>query len=315
VFRFRTILALVVIAYLLTGVTQVSPEERVVVRRFGKVVARPGPGLWVGLPWGVDRVDRVPVRTALQLTVGYDPQTASDARGTPTGQFLTGDQNLVNVQLVLDYAIGETDADLDDFVNHRDAVDVTLSRITEAAAAEWVAGRGVDRVLITGNAALPAWVAARVSERLPEYHLGVRLQRVSVGYLAPPEEVRAAFEAVTQAQAGIRTREFQALQEKELRERQSDALRYKLGQEAEESRESQLRQARAEAAAFLDELAAHREVAKTNPDALAVVWWAEMGKAMESLEARGGRVRPLDQHLQNGELNLTEFVPLRDLKR
>jgi len=309
-FRLRYLLLVVLAAYLLTGVAQVSPEERVIVRRFGKVVARPGPGLWIGLPWGMDRIDRVPVRTALQLTVGYDPQIASDAAGTPPGQFLTGDQNLVNVQLVLDYAIGETDADLDDFVNHRDRVDATLSRITEAAVAEWAAGRGVDRVLITGNAALPAWVMARVGERLPAYRLGVRLQRVSVGYLAPPEEVRAAFEAVTQAQTGIRTREFQALQEKEQRERQSDALRYKLEQEAEEFRETQLRQARAEAAAFLDELMAYREVSRDNPDSLAFIWWAEMSKALESLEARGGKVRPLDQHLQNGELNLTEFVPI-----
>lgn len=309
-FRFRNLIVIALVAYLLTGIAQVSPEERVIVRRFGKVVARPGPGLWIGLPWGIDRIDRVPVRTALQLTVGYDPQTASDASGTPPGQFLTGDQNLVNVQLVLDYAIGETDADLDDFVNHRDRVDTTLNRITEAAVAEWLAGRGVDRVLITGNAALPAWVMSRVGERLPAYHLGVRLQRVSVGYLAPPEEVRAAFEAVTQAQTGIRTREFQALQEKEQRERQSDALRYKLSQEAEEYRDSQLRQAQAEAEAFHDELTAYREVAKENPDSLAFIWWAEMSKAMESLEARGGKVRPLDQHLQNGELNLTEFVPI-----
>ncbi|MCE9567959.1 MAG: hypothetical protein K8U57_38655 [Planctomycetes bacterium] len=308
--RLRYLLLIALVAYLLTGIAQVSPEERVIVRRFGQVVARPGPGLWIGLPWGIDRIDRVPVRTALQLTVGYDPQTASDAPGTPAGQFLTGDQNLVNVQLVLDYAIGETDADLDDFVNHRDRIDSTLARITEAAVAEWIAGRGVDRVLITGNAALPAWVMLRVSERLPAYRLGVRLQRVSVGYLAPPEEVRAAFEAVTQAQTGIRTREFQALQEKEQRERQSDALRYKLSQEAEEFRDSQLRQAQAEASAFRDELAAYREVSKTNPDSLAFVWWAEMSKAMESLEARGGKVRPLDQHLQNGELNLTEFVPI-----
>src|SRR5437870_12380246 len=129
-------------AYLLTGLAQVRPEERAVVRRFGQVVARPGPGLWVGLPWGIDRIDRVPVRTIRQIKAGFAPDTASDASGTPAGQFLTGDQNLVNVQLVLDYAIGETDSDLDDFVMHRDQVDVALARASEAAAAEWAGGRG-----------------------------------------------------------------------------------------------------------------------------------------------------------------------------
>src|SRR4051812_49687745 len=113
-FRLRYLLLLALVAYLLTGVAQVGPEERVVVRRFGKVVARPGPGLWVGLPWGIDRIDRVPVRTVRQLQVGYNPDASLDPTVTPVGQLLTGDQNLVNVQVVLDYAIGETDADLDD---------------------------------------------------------------------------------------------------------------------------------------------------------------------------------------------------------
>ncbi len=309
-FRFRYLLLVAIAVYLLTGISQVSPEERVVVRRFGKIVARPGPGLWIGLPWGIDRLDRVPVRTARQLTVGYDPETAFDAPGTPSGQLLTGDQNLVNVQLVLDYAIGETDEDLDDFVNHRDQVDAILGRLAEAAAAEWTAGRGVDQVLLTGNASLPAWVMERVVERLPVSRLGIRLQRVSVGYLAPPEEVRAAFEAVTQAQTAIRTREFQARQEASQRDRQAEALKYKLEQEAEEYHDSQLRQARADAAAFLDELAAYREVAKTNPNALTFIWWTEMGKALAILEARGGKTKPLDHYLQNGELNVSEFFAI-----
>src|SRR4051812_39407284 len=164
--RLRLLLAAALAAYLLTGVVQVRPGERAVVRRFGQVVARPGPGLWVGLPWGVDQVDRVPVRTVRQLRSGFVPETASDVPGTPPGQLLTGDQNLVNVQLVLDYAIGETDADLDDFVMHRDQAEAALSREADAAAAAWAAGRGVDEVLLTGNAALPAWVMARLPGRV-----------------------------------------------------------------------------------------------------------------------------------------------------
>jgi membrane protease subunit HflK len=309
-FRLRYLMLIAAAAYLLTGVAQISPEERAVVRRFGKIVARPGPGLWIGLPWGIDRIERVSVRTARQLTVGYDLETALDVSGTPSGQFLTGDQNLVNVQLILDYAVGETDHDLDDYVNHRDQVNAVLGRLAEAAAAEWAAGRGVDQVLLTGNASLPAWVMERVAERLPAHRLGVRLQRASVGYLAPPNEVRAAFEAVTQAQTSIRTKDFQARQEASQLERQAEALKYRLLQEAEEYRDTQTRLAKADATAFLAELLAYREVAKTNPDALAFIWWTEMSKALGTFEERGGRVKPLDQYLQNGELNLTEFFSL-----
>lgn len=307
-FKLRYLLLLALAAYLLTGLAQVRPEERAVVRRFGAVVARPGPGLWVGLPWGFDQVDRVPVRTVRQIKAGFLPELLSDVPGTPPGQLLTGDQNLVNVQLVLDYAIGETDADLDDFVMHRDQVDAALVREADAAASEWVAGRGVDEVLLAGSAALPAWVMGRLHPRLAALRLGIRVQRVSVAVLAPPDEVRAAFEQVTQAQTGIRTKEHQARQEAEQRTRQAEALRYKFEQEAEVFREGQVRQARADATDFLAQLAAYREAVKANPDALTVLWWAEMQKTLAGVRARGGRVEPLDAHLGRDGLDVTQLL-------
>jgi membrane protease subunit HflK len=310
-FRPRTFLLLGVAAYLLTGVAQVRPEERAVVRRFGRVVARPGPGLWVGFPWGIDRVDRVPVRSVRQVKAGFVPETASDAPGTPPGQLLTGDQNLVNVGLVVDYAIGEADRDLDDYVAHQDRVDVALAREAEAAAAEWAAGRGVDEALLAGSAELPAWVMARLPARAERLRLGVRVQRVSLAALAPPDEVRAAFEQVTQAQTGIRTKEFQARQEAEQRRRQADALKYKFEQEATVFRDGQLRQARADAADFLAQLAAYRTLKAADPDALTVIWWAEMHKTLTGVRSRGGRVEPLDAHLGKDGLDLTQFLTPR----
>jgi membrane protease subunit HflK len=302
--KLRYLLLLLPLVYLATGIYQVGPDERAVVRRFGEVVSRPGPGLGFGLPWGIDRVDRVPVRTVRQIRVGYDPEAVTE--GAPPGQMLTGDQNLVNVQLVLDYAIGETDGELDNFVIHREQVDPTLSRVAEAAVAEWAGGRTIDQVLLTGNAALPAWVMDRLAKRLPAQMLGVRVQRASVALLAPPDEVRAAFADVNRAQTEIRTRETQARQRSDQQLRQAEALKYKLEQEAAQYRDEQLAQARADATAFLDELAAFRAVSKTNPNALAFLWWHEMQEALDAMTARGSEVKPLDHFLLNGELNIYE---------
>ncbi len=312
--KLRYFLLLALVAYFLTGIYQVGPDERAVVRRFGQVVARPGPGLGFGLPWGIDRVDRVPVRTVRQLRVGYDPDAAGDST-TPVGQMLTGDQNLVNVQLVVDYAIGEADQDLDDYIIHREQVDATLSRAAEAAVAEWAGGRTIDQVLLTGSSALPAWVMDRLAERLPGLRLGVRVQRASVALLAPPDEVRNAFEAVTQAQTAIRTKETQARQERDQRLSQASAMKYKLEQEAAQFRDEQLAQGRADAAAFLDELTAFRQVAKTNPDARAFLWWHEMQESLDALAARGGRAEPIDHFLINGELNLYAVFDFFSLPR
>src|SRR5260370_6171734 len=97
--------------YLLTGVAQVRPGERAVVRRFGRVLERkPEPGLWIGLPWGMDRVDRVPVDMVRPVTLGYDPAQDDGSLATPPGQLLTGDHNLVNVQVVLNYAVRADEA-------------------------------------------------------------------------------------------------------------------------------------------------------------------------------------------------------------
>ncbi len=305
--RLRYVFLLMLLAYVLTGTYQVGPEEVAVVRRFGKVVAHPGPGLGFGLPWGIDRVDRVPVRTVRQLRIGYNPDTASDTI-SPPGQLLTGDQNLVNVQLVLDYAIGESDDDLDQFVLHRQLVEVSLLRAAEAASAEWAAGHTIDQVLLTGNAALPVWVMDRLSERLPELKLGVRVQRVSVAVLAPPDEVRSAFEKVNQAQTAIRTRETQARQERDQRLVQAAAIKYRLEQEAAQYRDEQLALARADAAAFRAELAAYQRVRKSNPDALAFLWWQEMQETLDVMKERGSEVKPLDHFLAKGDLNIYEVT-------
>lgn len=301
--RTRYLLLLLATAYLATGFYQVGPDERAVVRRFGAVVARPGPGLGFGLPWGIDRVDRVPVRVVRQIRVGYEPDGPGDA-----GQLLTGDQNLINVRLVLDYAIGETDEELDHYVIHRDQVDGALARAAEAAAAEWTAGRTIDQVLRTGNAMLPAWVMDRMGERLPELRLGVRVQRASLAHLAAPDEVRSAFEAVDQAQTAVRTRETQAEQEGRQRLSQAAAISYKLEQEGAQFRQEQLAGARAEAAAFANELSAYRELAKTNPDALGFLWWHETLETLDVMTGRGSRIKPLDHMLLNGELNVYELT-------
>ena len=73
------------LAYLVTGVYEIRPSEQAVVRRFGRVDGDPhGPGLLIGLPWGMDQVDRVAVDEQRVLEVGYQEggPAASDAQIT-----------------------------------------------------------------------------------------------------------------------------------------------------------------------------------------------------------------------------------------
>ena len=300
---------LALLGYLLTGIAQVEKDERAVVRRFGKVVARPGPGLWIGFPYGIDRIDRVPVRVVRQLPVGYNAEDSNDAPGLPRGQLLTGDQNLVNLKLVVEYAIDDRDGPLENYVANRDQVEGVLTRETEALSAEWVGSRTVDRVL-GGRAGLTQWITARLPDRLEAQRLGIVLQRVSVEYLAAPEEVRDSFEAVNQAQTNIRTRRNQAEQEAERYLNEANTLKYRLENETAAYRNETETQARTEASAFEARRAQAAPLRANNPDFLAAIWREEIGLLLAELKTRS-RIELLDDFLGPNGLELNQFVPTR----
>src|SRR5437588_10725945 len=120
--RWLGIVALVAFAgYLLTGIRQIRPGERAVVTRWGRIIDTPGPGLYISLPYGIDRVDRIGVDSVRRVHVGFRQDFEDDALASPPGQLLTGDHNLVNVQVAVDYAVKEREAV--DYVLHQASAD------------------------------------------------------------------------------------------------------------------------------------------------------------------------------------------------
>lgn len=295
------LVGLVLVGYLLTGVTEVRPGERAVIRRFGRVLdEKPGPGLWVGLPWGMDRVDRISVETVRRVTVGYQPDT--EENGPPPGQLLTGDQNLVNVQVVIDYTVRE--AEVADFVVQQERVDGLVSRVTESVLAEWVGGREVDDVLLHGKGNLPDHLPGAVQARVEPYHLGIEVGHAQVGYLFPPDEVKSAFDDVARAQAGIRTRINQAEQDAERRLREARSEQYRLEQLASAYAVEQRLQAKADAERFERRLEKYQALRRDNPAYLKGIWLDEIGRLFGRMK-ENGQVDLLDQHLSGDGLDLT----------
>ncbi|QVL29902.1 hypothetical protein KIH39_13585 [Telmatocola sphagniphila] len=290
--------------WLLTGLAEIGPKERGVVRRFGRVVATPGPGLWIGWPWGIDKLDRVSIASVQRLNVGYKPQEIED---TVSGQQLTGDQNLINISVNLDYSVGEGTEALIDYVSQRERSESILVREAESAISEWIAGQSVDDVLLTGNAALPRWLADRLEGRLADHHLGIRVQQISVDFLSPPEKVRGAFEEVNRSQTNIRTQEFRAKQEAELRMKSAQADRFRFQQEAASYAETQLTLAVAEAQSFLQRLTTYRQLKQTNPDVLTFIWWNEMSKLLLGMKSKG-RIDLMDNHIGADGLDVTQML-------
>jgi membrane protease subunit HflK len=306
--RLLAILVLVALAgYLLTGVTQIRPGERAIVRRFGRVLAyQPEPGLWIGLPWGMDRVDRVAVDQPQAVVVGYRPEADEDSASTPPGQLLTGDHNLVNAQAVVNYTV-QHDA-VQDYVVHADEADGLVARAAETAMAEWVAGRTVDEVLLRGKVELPPWLIVETQRRLEPYHLGVAIRDANLTLLSPPPQVKAAFDQVTEVQATISTSLNNAEQQAQRSLRAAEADAYRVRQLAAAYANEQRTLARAEAGSFERRLKQYQELKRTNPDALTAIWWDEMGQLYAKLR-EGGRVDLLDNHLGPDGLDITIITP------
>jgi membrane protease subunit HflK len=288
--------------YLLTGVVQVRRGERAVVRRFGRVLEHsPEPGLWVGLPWGMDKVDRVEVDTVRSVEVGYRPDGDTSEDAMPQGQLLTGDHNLVNVQAVLYYKVRPEE--VADFVVAGPSVPALLERAAEATLAGWVAGQDVDEVLLRGKTALRGELIARVRSLVEPYQLGVDVLDARVAKVAPPDEVRDAFEGVTRAQMQIVTLRNRAEQEAAGRLRLARAERFRIEQSALAYAHGKKVIARQDANRFLQRLEQYRKAKALNPEYLRQIWQEERARLFAKLR-ESGQIDLLDHHLSSGGLDV-----------
>ena len=96
--------ALAAIAYLATGVVTVGADEQAVVRRFGRVAARLGPGIHYRLPWPVDRVDVLKTTSVMKTGVGFRLPDG-EAGGVVGMEILTGDTNILSIAVALQFVI------------------------------------------------------------------------------------------------------------------------------------------------------------------------------------------------------------------
>jgi membrane protease subunit HflK len=186
-----------VLAYAATGVYFVRPNEQAVVRRFGKVISgNVPPGMHYRLPYPLEQADRVTVR-ARRVAVGFKIADSVTGRqpSAAEAQFLTGDRNVVDVQLMVQYAVREP-------ARYLFRTPQAAGLIEAAAAsclAEALAHTTVDAILTTGKIEAQQHVRGALQDVLDAHGIGVTVWSVSIQRAAPPAEVRDAFADVTSA--------------------------------------------------------------------------------------------------------------------
>lgn len=293
-----------------TSLTRVESHQRAVIRRFGRILnEKPAQGLHIGLPWGIDRVDLVPVGRDRSLTVGFLDSEETTEDVMPPGQMLTGDHNLVNVQASINYRIRDDEAD--QYVLQQDQVDAFVARAAESLLAEWIAARNVDFVLRQGKSKLPEFVHQQLPGRLNEYQLGIEIGLVSIK-LETPTQVRAAFNRLAEAKTNIDTKVNKAQQEADRLDDLEKSEAFKIAQRADAYARIQTIAARADADSFKSRVNQYRELSAKNPDYLNAIWLDEMTRLYAKMREEG-RIELLDHFLTSEGLSITQF-PLHKKK-
>ncbi len=190
------ILALFLGTHLASGFYVVGADEHAVVRRFGAVEAEVGPGMHYRLPWPVDRLDIIKTTSVMKVGVGFSLPAGESA--APSGmELLTGDTNIVNAALVLQYVIRDPAA----FLFQIEEPEAFVEAIAEGVLTETVVGMPIDEVLTRGRIAVQDRVKAKTQELLDRRHSGVRIVSASIMTITLDRSVVQAFQDVADAMA------------------------------------------------------------------------------------------------------------------
>ena len=180
---------------------QVEPEEVGVITRYGKYSRTVEPGLNIKFPF-FEKLYKIPVERQQKLEFGFRTESAgirttySKSDTKEESLMLTGDLNLADVEWVVQYRI---DDPYNFLFKVRDP-EKTLRDISEAAMRQIVGDRTVNEVLTVGRTEVAIKVQELIQRLSTEYSLGVKVDQVVLQDVNPPEEVKAAFNAVNEAQ-------------------------------------------------------------------------------------------------------------------
>lgn len=198
-----TILILGLIIFFLSSIWfTIGPEEVGVILRLGKYNRTINPGLNYKLPFGIERVHKVPVERQLKLEFGFRTVKAGIQTEYSTKKYqeeslmLTGDLNAAEVEWIVQYRVSDPYKYLFRVRN----IETTFRDINEATVREVIGDRTVDEVLTVGRQEVADTVTQKLQELCDQYEMGIKIEQVVLQDVNPPETVKPAFNEVNEAQ-------------------------------------------------------------------------------------------------------------------
>jgi len=165
----------------MSGFYTVKEAEKGVVLRFGQHIGDVGPGLH----WKATFIDEVL------------PVNVQTVRSIPaSGSMLTADENVVRVELEVQYRVDNSYDYLFNVVN----ADASLREATDSALRYVIGHNTMDDILTTGRDQIRRDTWDEINRIIKPYQLGISIDVVNFLPARPPEEVKDAFDDAISAQ-------------------------------------------------------------------------------------------------------------------
>ena len=208
------IVGAIIVIWLATGIYTISPGEQAALRLFGKAQAVPESqtGLHWFWPSPIGKRDVIRTAQVRRMELGFRREEGvTDAPVPIEAQMISGDLNIIDVQMVVQYDIKDLnaflfrvddpgeDAGVERQIDPGHPDGRTLKDATEAALRLVVGQRSIAQVLAEQRVELELATQDKLQEILDGYETGINILSVELQKVEAPEEVRPAFEDVLNA--------------------------------------------------------------------------------------------------------------------
>lgn len=197
-FRGRGVLIIILVLlalYLASGVYIVGAGEKGVVLLFGKFHSLTDPGLRYRLPKPFMSHRIVDIQSVRRAEIGFRSEPGRTRSVPAESLMLTGDENIVDVQLFVQYMV----QDPVKFLFGADSPEKALGASSEVALRGVVGENTIDYTMTSGRAEIQQKVQAYLQKLLDNYNTGLLVTQALLLVVDPPSQVQEAFHDVVRA--------------------------------------------------------------------------------------------------------------------
>lgn len=175
------IVVLLVVGLLFSSCTVIGARQTGVVLRFGEYARTLQPGFHFKLPQPVESVTKV--------------ESAQIRSVSDKVAMLTRDENIITIDFTVQYQVDDPYK----YLFSLNDPDGTIGAAAEAAVRSVIGGSDMDQILSAAGASLVTQAQEALQKTLDGYDSGMRVTEVSFQNVAPPNEVKDAFDDVNNA--------------------------------------------------------------------------------------------------------------------